>query len=988
MWITKLALKRQVSVALLIVLMIIFGITSVMGLKMSYMPSLNSPMYYIVTIYPGASADVIEKEITDLISEAGETISGFTQSVTTSLESVSQVRLDFDYGIDLNQTYIDLKAAIDRLEFPADAQQPLILQVSSVGSSIMEISVRSTSQADELVFVTDILEPKISTILGVGDTEIFGGIEQHVEILLDEPAMELYGLNSFMVANAVSNANYTLPLGGVNQGNQTLQLLASASAETMYDLQNIPITTLTGMTVLLKDVASVDFVAKEVETISRFNTNENVGLSIQSTQDANVPQVTNQIMEAVVELRQLYSDMDIQIVSNTTDGIYESLSSVATTLIIAIALCMFVLLMFLGDYKASLIVASSIPTSLLITVIGIGASDFELNLIISCGLVIAIGLMVDNSIVILESIFKTKTDDNSFYDAAVEGVKSVGSSVGASTLTTVVVYVPLVFLSGLSGELFSELGFSIIYALVSSLLVAVTIVPLVYYKLQPIEKTTAPLNKVMVWLERAYEKVVRKVLHAKFLAVLVAVGSLVLTGYIVTLIPIEIIPLVDEGIIDMEIEFRPGTDIMYISEAVVQVENQLASDNRIENFSVTIESNVASVAIYVDEKYNTWDIANDYELMYRYMPDMDSVISVRDISGVNTDMPSSTISVYGVDYDSVLEQAARLTNEMYNIAGVIKVTSSMGAPVTQAKLNIDPLQTAFYGLSVSDISQLIYCMNNGIDAGTIEVHGTDYDIVINYPEGLYDDFNKLMSMTISTPKGLIAISDVAHITFEDTIQSIQRVTGNYYVDLKAFTLKEHLPYVEQQVQILRDNMPQSALVAVTEQIIEDPLGGEMGAIIQAVAIGIFLVFVVMAMQFESIRFSLMVMASIVFSFIGSFGLLYLSGLDLSLVALVGLLMLAGIVVNNGILFVDTTNQLKEQMPLEDALVKSGTMRMRPILMTTATTVLSMVPLALGIGKGSQLLQSMGVIIIGGLLTSTVLVLLLMPTFYLIISKNN
>ncbi|OON98336.1 MAG: hypothetical protein ATN36_00065 [Epulopiscium sp. Nele67-Bin005] len=986
MEITKLSLKRPVSVLLMVVLIAVFGFSALPNFRMAYMPSLSLPMYIVTTIYPGASAELIDKEITNDVTEVGKNITGFTESQIISRDNVSIVMLKFSYETDMNQCYIDLKAGLDRLQLPDDAETPIIIQMTGLDATVVDISVRSLSGADELVFVNDILEPRISSVLGVGEVNIYGGEEQFVEILLNEPALNQHGLSSFSVASAIQSANYTLPLGDVFQANQAISVVATSEPQTLYDLMQIPITTPYGNTILVQDVATVNFSLAEFETISRYNGEKNVILNIQGTQDADVPSVANQIVAIIKELSILYPDMEIEVVSNTADGIYESLSSVASTLVLGVLLCMFVLLIFLGDYKASLIVASSIPTSLLITILGMNALNLDLDLITTSALVISIGLMVDNSIVILESIFKCKTDENSFFDAAVEGVKTVSASVMASTVTTIVVYVPLVGLSGLSGELFTSLGYTIIFALMASFVVAVTVVPLVYYKLEPIEKTKSPMNPIMKVLEAGYDKLIRKILKLKFLALLIAVGLLVATGYIITTIPIEMMPSVDQGIVDINIEFRQGTDIEFVNDAILDIEQKILNDEQFESFTIILEDNTAAFKCFVADEVNTELLAIEYDKYLRNLTNMDINVSTRNIDGSSVEMPNASISVYGVDFDSVKEEAIRIQEEMYNILGVTRVTSTMGAGGSQAKIEIDPLKTAHYGMQVGSVAQIIYSVNNGIDVGTLGIRGNEYDIIVNYPDGYYDDFNKLMAMPIDTPQGKIVLSDIAELVFDEVEQSLSAVDGSYYIDLKAYTEEQYLPYVKSEVQTIMDEMP-DGIVYVTSALIADPLEAEMPVIISAVMTGIFMVFMVMAMQFESIRYSLMVMTSVIFSFIGSFGLLAISGQDLTLVSLVGLLMLTGIVVNNGILFVDTANMLKQEMPLEEALVISGRMRMRPILMTTATTILSMLPLALGIGEGSQLLQGMGIIIVGGLLTSTLLVLILLPTFYLIISKD-
>ncbi|OOO00490.1 MAG: hypothetical protein ATN35_01240 [Epulopiscium sp. Nele67-Bin004] len=987
MWITKLALDRPVSSALSVVLMIVFGFVSLFSMRMSYMPSMSMPVYVISTVYVGANADVIQSELTDPITETAENITGFQYSMTTSISNVSFVALYFDFGIDLNQTYIDMKAAIDRLKLPDDAEIPIIMQIVDDGASVMEISIQSLEGADELVFVRDIIEPKINTILGVAEINTYGGTEQYVDVVLDESAMDQYGVSMFMVANAMQNANYTMPLGSISQGNLNLNMVASTLPENLYDILNIPITTMFGNTILVRDVANVQFMPKYPTSFSRVNGEDNITVSIRATQDADIPTVTNAIKAELDQISAMYSDMKIEVVQNTTDDIYTTLLSVAGTLAVAVVLCMFVLYIFLGDFKASLIVGSSIPTSLLITLMMMGASGFEMNMITSSALIICIGLMVDNSIVVLESMFKCKTPENTHYEAALEGTRTVGMSVIASTITTIVVYLPIAVLEGLAGQLFKALGFTIVYALIASLAIAMSIVPLVYVKLAPNEKTTAPLNKFMTKAENSYEPRIRRVLNRKFTAVGLAIASLGVTAYLISYIPVQTLPIIDQGIIYVDIDFRAGTDIYYVDDAIAPFEQKVATDSRIDNYTITIEEGSASLIMYAVDGYSSDDIALDYEKFFATAHNMDANISFADVTGMPRQMPHATLSVFGIDYDMVQAEAIRIQAEMAQIPGVTRVTSSVGAAGTQARLNIDPLTAAYYGLGVSDIAQIVYSVNNGIDVGTLNMYGSDYDITITYPEGSYDDVTKLMEYQFDTNKGTITLGDVVDIVFEDTEQAINRTGGNFYIDLKAFTEDQYLAYVEGEVAKIIDSMPESVYVGATEIMVVDVLDGEIDVIAEAVVIGIFLVFIVMAMQFESIRFSLMVMISVVFSSIGAFGLLAATGLELSLIALVGLMMLSGIVVNSGILFVDTTNQLKQEMPLDDALVLSGKMRMRPIFMTTATTILSMVPLALGTSEGSQMLQGMGVVIIGGLLTSTALVLLLMPTFYLILNKK-
>jgi HAE1 family hydrophobic/amphiphilic exporter-1 len=986
MSITKLALKRPVSVVLLLVSLFVFGIGSIGGFDMAYTPQLDRPMFVIVTPYNGADPEIVDSTVTGLIEDLGTTLNGFEQSVTASVEGSSRVRLEFQYGTDMNETYMDLKTAIDQLRLPEGTSSPTIMQISSSANSMMDISVTTSGDADLLDFVNNVLVPSLQTLSGVADVNIFGGTSQYVQVLLDETAMKQYGVSMSDISSAITAASYSVPAGNLSQGSQNISLSAGASPTDLYELSHIPLSTSTNNVITLSDVAEISMAAADAGSINRFNGIPNVGVSITNSQDASIPDVSYSVRKTIAELQSEYPDIQMSVVSDSSEKIQSAISSVATTLVMGVILCMLVLFLFLGDLKASLIVGSSIPLSLLVTLICMSLCGFELNLITTSSLVIAIGMMVDNSIVVLESIFLEQEKKTSFSEAAIQGCKTVGASVIASTITTIVVYLPLAFLPGLAGQLFSTLGYTIVFAMVASLVSAITLVPLFYCFFKPTERKTSPVSKLMARLMAGYDKLVRKVLRRKMLAIIIAVFSLAGAIFLALQISVEILPAIDEGVMQITASYRSGTKLEVVDEGITEIEQMISEDSRFNSYSLSIKNNTATIKAFVGGNTPTESLVNEYTAALSDTPNMNIDISSVSLTGTIS-RSSASVTLSGYDYAALKAAAEDFQNQMYNIPGVIKVNSSVSGDATSAEIKIDPLKAAYYGLNANAIAKTIRSVNNGTNAGTINIGGDEFTITVEYPQGKYDDYNAMMAMPLSSKNGSITLSDIAELQFTDTLQSVNRVSGVYYIDLDAVCLKENIESLDASLKALHKQADYGSSVTVGKSLTQGALNAEIPKITGAIGVAAFLVFIVMAMQFESVRFSLMVMTSVVFSFIGSFALLFFSGIDLTLVSLVGILMLIGIVVNNGILFVDTTNALKAEMPLEDALVQSGKIRMRPILMTTLTTILSMIPLALGIGKGSQLLQSMGIVIVGGLITSTILVLLLMPTFYIVIGKK-
>ena len=993
---TRLALKRPVSMILIILALAVFGLSSIPDFKMQLIPDMDMPMLIVMTAYPGADPESVDELVTSVVEDAGSVLGGIESVTSQSSANVSTVLFSYEYGVDIDECYADLRTALDTasLLMPADAETPVVIELNMNQTADMTLSAVTDENMDLRKKIEDELVPELESIADVAQVSVSGGAQDYIRVLLNEDAMRQYGLTISNVASYLAAVDFTLPAGSVRQGSQDVSVSTAMEYNTAQKLNRVPIVTATGGVVQLSDIAEVSQVKEASDTISRSAGRDNVSISVQKKQSASVVQVTDSVEEAMAEFSAANPDVSLVMEYNSADTITASLWSVAKTLIAGVFISMAVLFLFFGDFKASLIVGSSMPISLLATIILMHMMGYSLNIVTLGSLVIAIGMIVDNSIVVIESCFRAKDTETDFKEAAFRGTKVVTMSIIASTITTCVVYLPMALVEDLVGQIFGQLCFTIVFAMTASLISAMTLVPLFYSLFQPHEKKNSPVNRLLEVITAGYKKILRVILYRKLLTILVTLLLVALAVWMVTDVDMELMPASDEGIVDVAASFRPGTTLEAKEAAMSAIEQMATEEPDVLSYSLTVNSDSsASLRAYLkgDRELSTADIVEKWNEATRDVTDMELTISSGGSSMSGSLMNTSTteIDLQGYDMDALKEAARDVKAEMEQVDGVIKVVSSTTDASTAVKIQVDPLMAMHYGLTPVQVAQELNYMLSGVTALTITNQGAEYEVKLEYPEGLYDDVNSLMDAVLVNARGMqVPLRQIAEPVYTDAAQTIEKVDGRYQVSLVATTTqKAHFSARDEMIGRV-ENMVLPIGVTQTEDMLTSMMNEEFAVLYRSILTAVFLVFLVMAMQFESPRFSLLVMMCIPFSLVGSIFLLYITRSTLSMVSLMGFLMLVGIVVNNGILYVDTVNQLRQEMPLRDALVESGSIRLRPILMTTLTTILSMLPLAMGIGDNAQMMQGMALVIVGGLIASTLLTLILMPTVYLMIDKRS
>ena len=672
-------------------------------------------------------------------------------------------------------------------------------------------------------------------------------------------------------------------------------------------------------------------------------------------------------------------------------------------MIMAVVVSMVIIFLFFGDIKASLIVGTSIPISIMAALVLMYLMGFSLNVITMSALVLGVGMMVDNSIVVLESCFRSTTGNGfrEYRQAAIEGSGIVLQSIIGSTATTCVVFLPLAFLSGMSGQLFKPLGFTIIFCMVASLISAMTIVPLCYAFYRPRENGHAPASAAVKAMQKGYRNIMESILPKKKMVMFATIGMLIVSFMMASQLRSEMIPATDEGTIDVSVEMRPGVNLDKAETILGKIEQIISADEDLDSYMLTYGGGMSmsggsgSFTAYLkdDRKRETSEVAKEWKSLLSTVDDCN--ITVEESNTMSSLSVGDTYQVIlqSTQYDELKEVSDRIAEELKAREEIARVHTSLENAAPVVKLHIDSVKAAAEGLTPAMVAGTVNQILSGVDATTLEVNGNEVDVRVEYPADDYKTIDQLEGiMLTNTSGGTVALTDVADVAFEDSPASISRSNKQYQVTISAEYAKaddtgRHAARIDNQLfeEVVKPNMTQTISVATNDVI--EMMNEEFGALGEAILLAAFLVFVVMAAQFESPKFSFMVMTTIPFSLIGSFGLLWLADVSISMPSLLGFLMLVGTVVNNGILYVDTVNQYRTSMDMKTALIEAGATRLRPILMTTLTTIVAMIPMALAFGESGEMMQGLGLVDVGGLIASTILSLLMLPVYYSIMNRK-
>lgn len=992
------SVRRPVCILICVVSLVLFGITSVLGMSMESTPEMNMPVIMVMTRYEGASPEEVDSMVTDVVESALSAVTGVESMTSTSSAGSSMVMLEFDYSADTDEKTDEVNSALSRLRLPDSCEDPTIMEMRMNSESVMELNIDGASSDNALAYVEDTVVPKLEQISGVAQVETSGGSRKYVQILLDENALNQYGLTMSSVANAIANAEYEVTLGEADRGNITLSMIGSAEYGTYQSLRDVPITLGNGNVIHVSDVAEVNLTTQSQDSFSRQNGRDGIRISISKNQSANTISLCESIVSAVEELNaDTTLGIAIEVANNSGETIMENIQSVISSLIQGLIVAVLVLMFFFGDWRSSLIVALSMPLSLFAAVVMMSLFDMTINMMSLGGLVVGVGMLVDNSIVVMESCFRARSEGRTYAESVHEGANLVVGAVAASTFTSIVVVLPIALMDGMAGQLFKDVGLTIVFSLTASLVSAVTLVPLLFVRLTPREKENSLSNRILRRVDKGYARLLKKALGARRTVVAIALASFALSAFLFTRIDMELMPTMDRGGVSASVEMKTGLNTETSDEIMTEIEGIIAAMPDVESystrgamgggsgagsFSITLKDDRSmETSEFVEElRYLTADIPNCYVDVSQ-----ESAMSFGGGGGL-------TLSLKGSNLSALEEAAEKVKETVAAVDGVEYVSTSLSDGDPRAVITVDPVLAGAYGTTPSSVLSVASGKLNGTTAMTLQQDDTEYSVKVEYPADRYETINDLYGLMIDLPGGgQIPLTDLAEISYSTSPSSISREDGKYVVSVTG-TLRTGVNSASATTQAMKAlesvDLPDGVMVEEGSDM--RMMNTEFGSIGKALMVAIFLVFAVMAVQFESLVFSGVVMISVPFSLVGAFLSLYLTNTSISMTSLIGLVMLVGIVVNNAIVLVDYTNQLRRDQGMEvhEALTTAGRTRLRPILMTTLTTVVGLLPMALGIGGKVEMMQGMSIVVIGGLTVSTLLTLVLIPTFYLMFDRED
>lgn len=1017
MRLARVSVERPVLATMVTLIVVVLGLVSLSRVQIDLLPAVELPTVTIRTEYEGASPEVIEQRITAIVEEIVATVPGVERLESTSAEGISTVKATFGWGTDIDTAAIDIDAKLEGEidELPEDIVPPRVSKFDVSSFPVVVLGVSSDLPPVELTTLVDQrIRQRLSQIPGVAQVDPWGGYDREVRVEVDPGKLRALGVPLAQVRQAIVDANLDLPAGKIEQGQQAITLRAPAQLVDLEQLRNLVVATHQGAPVRVRQLATVHDSHTRIERIARVNGQRGLRVGIRKQPDANTVDVSQRILAELEAINRDYPQIHVVPVIDQGNFIERSISNVADSVLYGGALAVLVLLVFLRNLRSTLVIAVSIPISIISTFAMLYFGGLTLNLMSLGGLALGVGMMVDNSIVVLENIFRRRDElGEDLHRAAVQGAAEMGPAIVASTITTLVVFLPLVFVRGVSGVLFQDLALVVVFSLTASLVVSLSLVPMLAAKLlRPRAgadggraglgvRLSASVGRWLEALESSYGRVLAGALRHRAGTVITAMAAVAASAIVAPVIGSEFMPPSDEGEVRVTGEMPVGTKLDVIDRQTRVLERLVAENVPEATASVTSvdasgrepteafrgEVRLTLVPASQRERSNAEVAAELRKALQGTVPGME--VRTRAPQGqfllerVLGTTEGITVEVSGYDLDLLDHLARQAAARVAELPGVTDVVLSRQAGVPQARIHIDRDKAADLGLSAGDVARTLEIAVAGAEAGEFHVEGNAYRILVQLADAEHLPLSEILDLRLRNARG----QDVA---LRSAVESdpglgpivIERKAQERMVKLTANVAGRDLGSVAADVQRELAEIPRPAGYELGVSGTFEEQERAFDELMISLLLSLVLVYMVLAAQYESLRDPLVVMLSVPVAAIGVVLVLVLTDTTLNVQSFIGCIMLGGIVVNNAILLVDQAGRLRaDGATVHEAVIEAGRRRLRPILMTTLTTVLALIPLALGIGEGADAQAPLARVVLGGLTASTVITLVLIPVVY-------
>lgn len=1021
---TELAINRPLLITVIFVILILFGAISYNSLNYNLLPKFDAPVVSVITTYRGASAEEIEGTVTKKIEDAISSLEGIDKINSQSLEGASMVIVQLLNGIDVNKAQNDAQRKVDQIRalLPSEIDDPIVNKFSSDDIPVIRMGVTANVDDKTLYDLIDQqIKPQLSNVPGVGQVALVGGNERELKVYLDKGKLESYGLSVAQVANVVNMASLSTPAGKVETNETQFSIKFDAKFRGAEQLRNMVVaTSRDGGRVFLKDIADVVDGQKDVSTINHINGLPSIGVQILKQTDANAVEVSDLIKKAIVDMEQQYESIDIkfQIASDQSTYTLQSAHAVMEDLILAVIIVSFVMLMFLHSIRSSLFVLVALPASMIPTFIMMYLFGMSLNLMTLMALSLVVGILVDDSIVILENIMRHMEMGKNKRQATIDGRSEIGFTAMAITLVDVVVFLPMALVSGMIGNILREFALVVVFSTLMSLLVCFTLTPLLasrWGKLVHLSKNTL-WGRISLWFEKlldnmrdGYGSILKWSLGHKrwvFIGVIALfVGSIALVG--AGFIGGAFISQGDQGEMVIKLELDPNASVNQTNAIVQQAEAIIMDEPIVTNVFSNIgvsnlgglgnvsNSNYAEINVKMVDKKERSISADEFGMQLQrkiaQIPGVKVTVSPMDITG-NANQAPIMILVKGNDRTKIREAANRIKLEVEATPGTQYVEFSTKNPKPQIDVKLDREKMAIFGLSASEVGAAVGNAFRGNDNAKYTYEGNEYDILVQSDAASKATIDDVRALTFANGQGqtfqLSQFATVTEMLGESVLERMNRlpsITVNSNVQGRPVgTVSQEITERIKKLEAAKD-WPEGVTWEFGGDV--EMMQDSFTSLLAALGLGILLVYLIMVALYENAIYPFVVLFALPLAVIGALAALALTMSELTIFSMIGMIMLMGLVAKNGILLVDFTNQRKaEGAGLVEALMDAGRERFRPILMTTIAMIVGMLPIALATGSGAEVKNGMAWVIIGGLTSSLVLTLVVVPCVYYVVDK--
>lgn len=1003
------SVRRPIGITMIMCIVIIFGVVSLLHLPIDLMPDITYPRITIASSYSNASPVEIETLITRPIEQAISAVPGVEEITSDSREGTSQVRVSFAWGTDLDAASNDIRDRIDRIaaRLPDDMNRPMLRKFDAAAFPILIVGAAADLDPVQLLnIIENQVKYRIERIPGVASLDVRGGNKREIHIDLDIPKIKALKISPEQVVNRLRSENINLPAGNIESGNYEFRLRTPGEFAKIEEIQNVIIGENQGRQIKLTDIAAVVDRWEKDRSIIRVNGKPGIRVMISKQSGANTVEVATAVKEELVRINQDLPQLQLSPIVDTSTYIERAIKNVSSSALYGGLLAVVILQIFLGNLASTGIIAVAIPISIIATFALMYYFNFTLNIMSLGGVALGIGMLVDNSIVVLENIFRYREQKIGMMQAAVKGTSEVAMPVLASTLTTVVIFLPLLFVKGMTGVMFKQLAYIVAFSLFCSLAVSLTLVPMLSSRFLTInhEKKKGRLksfSEAMINSVLSLHRIcLRFVLNNRFVATFLLAGLVTSSVLMVKFVGTELMPSADEGEVRVSIELEEGTRIG-ISERIFKEAEKIIIGSVPEAMTILVNvgggmgsSSITNGSIRIplvpisQRKRSTTQIAGDLRRRLAGLPGVK--IRVREGQGLfllrmgSGDADKLEIQVRGHDFAVSNQLGKAVVAAIEPIEGITDVQASRKEGVPERVVVIDRVRAADLKLTVNRIASFLETMLSGTTAGYLRDAGDEFRILVKAKDAEFTTLEEILNLHITNSAGQpVMLRNVARIQNDVGPTEIERVDQQRTLHISANVEGRALGFVIAEVQQKLREIPLPPDFGIIMSGDYEEQQKSFRELIFSFVLALILVYMVMAIQYESLYDPVIVMMTVPLSIVGVIPTLWLTGTTLNIQSFIGCIMLGGIVVNNSILLVDHINDLRREKDLNlmDAVSIAAADRCRPILMTALTTVLGLLPLAIGMGEGGEVQAPMARAVIGGLVCSTIISLVIIPMVY-------